>query len=424
MSHMSIIKHPPARLALIGCEGYGAQLVKRLLALPHAASLLAVTTGSPLGADARFCRERGIKVFTSVDELLNFSAGTVEAVVNVTPIHVHKSISIRCLEAGFPVWVEKPPVATLAEMDELLSVSDRTGLSVDVGFNTLYSKVAQRLKTELVAGVYDEVKMIRSLGAWIRPDSYFERSSWAGKLKIGDSWIYDGTINNPFAHSVCNNLYFAATSQNELAEVTTVQARLWHGHDIESEDTSSLRCITKEGVILLSHFTLCPDEEIEAITVIDTAKATLTLRDFHTLEIAWRDGRYEVRESEQENRLDMLEHLCGKLKHPATAICPLRMTRPFTHLVNSAFKQVLDRHNGTIPSAPAQFIERYPHGNSIGTKIRGINAKLIQAHETGQLIDLEGLDSELMAASGCNPYYYESGNPSRPDLRQNPVSYR
>ena len=399
---MCIATSSPVKLALIGCEGYGAQLVKRLLALPHAASLLAVTSGNPSGADAHFCKNLGIKVFTSIDDLLNFSSGLVDAIVNVTPIHVHKATSIRCLEAGFPVWVEKPPVATLAEMDELLSVSARTGFSVDVGFNTIYSEVAQLLKTELVAGVYGQVKMIRSLGAWIRTDSYFTRSSWAGKLNFGSSWVYDGTINNPFAHSVCNNLYFAAPNQHELAEAATVQARLWHGNDIDSEDTSSLRCVTKEGVVLLSHFTLCPEEEIDAITVIETEKATITLRDFHTLEVAWRDGRQEVRESKRENRLDMLEYLCGKVRNPVPALCPLSMTRPFTQLINLAFDQVLDRNNGAIPGVPTDLLKRYPHNNSTGTKILGINSKLLRAHESAQLMELDDSDTELISSNGVS----------------------
>jgi predicted dehydrogenase len=386
------------RLALVGCEGYGAQLVKRIISIPHAGSLLAVTSGNPSGLDARRCEETGIKVFTSVDDLLAFSSGRVDAIVNVTPIHIHKSVSIRCLEAGFPVWVEKPPVATLAEMDELLSVSARTGLSVDVGFNTIYSEVAQQLKAELVGGIYGKVERIRSIGAWIRPDSYFERSNWAGKLKIGDSWVYDGTINNPFAHAVCNNLYFAASRQHELAEVETLQARLWHGHDIESEDTSSLRCVTKEGVVLLSHFTLCPEEEIDALTVIDTDKAVITLHDFHVVEIAWRDGRQEVRKNRQENRLDMLENLCSRLYRPSPALCPLAMTRPFTQLVNSAFKHVMDQHNGTIPGVPDKFLERYPHNGSVGTRIRGINACLMRAHESADLMDLGSLTTELDTA--------------------------
>lgn len=397
---MSLSESPPVKLALIGCEGYGAQLVSRLLALPHAASLLAVTTGNPSGADAHFCKNLGIKVFTSVDELIDFSSGLIDAIVNVTPIHVHKATSIRCLEAGFPVWVEKPPVATLAEMDELLSVSARTGFSVDVGFNTIYGEVAQLLKTELVAGVYGKVKMIRSLGAWIRTDSYFTRSSWAGKLKLGSAWVYDGTINNPFAHSVCNNLYFAAPTQHGLAEAATVQARLWHGNDIESEDTSSLHCVTKEGVVLLSHFTLCPEKEIDAITVIDTEMASITLRDFHTLQIVWKDGRYEARESKRENRLDMLEYLCGKLRTQSPALCPLSMTRPFTQLVNAAFGQVLQRNNGVIPGVPADLLERYPHKDSVATKIRGMNARLLRAHENAELMELDDLDTELVSSNG------------------------
>ena len=36
-----------------------------------------------------------------------------------------------------------------------------------------------------------------------------------------------------------------------MAEPVTVQAELYHGHDIESEDTSSLRIITADGVEII-----------------------------------------------------------------------------------------------------------------------------------------------------------------------------
>jgi hypothetical protein len=194
------------------------------------------------------------------------------------------------------------------------------------------------------------------------------------------------------AHLLCNNLYFAATQHHALAVPARVEARLWHGHAIESEDTSSLRITTSDGVEVLSHLTLCPEREITPVSVIDAEHATITLRDFHTVEIEWLDGRTEVRESERENRLDMIEALCRQLRnsgeHP---LCPLRLTRPFTRTVNLAFEQVLAAHGGSIPGVPPESVERYAHDGSIGTRITGINDALQSAHESGELLEFSRL---------------------------------
>lgn len=375
----------PVRLAIIGCGGYAFQLVKRLWTMPREALLVAAASRDPESPEARACASHGVRVMPSVDDLLAFAPGKVDAILNPTPIHIHKALTLRCLDAGFPVWLEKPPVATLSELDELMAASRRTGIPVSVAFNSLYGHQIQQLKEELIRGDYGRVHRVRGVAGWIRTDAYFARADWAGKLKVGDNWVYDGTINNPLAHLLCNNLFFAAKEHHALAEPEAIEAELWHGHRIESEDTSSLRIVTRNGVEVFTHMTLCPEEEMEALTVIDSDLASISLLDFKTVRIEWHDGRREVRESYKENRIEMLENLCHSFREGSPSCCPLSMTRPFTQVVNTAFEQVLARH-GKIPGVAARLIEQFPFGDSIGTRIKGINPLLLQAHKTGKLL--------------------------------------
>ncbi len=376
-----------AKLAIIGTEGYAALLAERLHTLPRTARLVAAVSLEPGGPAARRLADRGTRIFPDLDALLAFAPGQIDAILNPTPIPLHRPVTLRCLEAGFPVWIEKPPVARLAELDELLGAVERTGLPVDVCFNSLYAFRVRELKAELVAGEFGKVGRIRSIGGWIRPAPYWNRAGWVGRLRDGGSWILDGTINNPFAHVLCNSLYFAATETDALAEFDSLDARLWHANPIDSEDTSSLRLATREGVEVLCHLTLCPEEEIPPLTLIDTEKATISLRDFQTVEIAWHDGRKERRESFKENRIEMIETLCRNLHADGPRPCPLAMTRPFTRLVNAAFDRVLDAHDGTIPAIPQEVIIQSEVDGSSAVRIRGINAAMRQAHENGELLD-------------------------------------
>ncbi len=375
----------PVRLAIIGCGGYAFELIKRIWTMPREALLVAATSRDMTSPEARACASHGVRVMSTVDDLLAFAPGRVDAILNPTPIHIHKDLTLRCLEAGFPVWLEKPPVATLAELDELLAASRRTGIPVSVAFNSLYGHQIQQLKKELIRGDYGCVHRVRGVAGWIRTDAYFARADWAGKLKVGANWVYDGTINNPLAHLLCNNLFFAAPEHHALAEPDSVEAELWHGHHIESEDTSSLRIVTKNGVEVFTHMTLCPEEELEALSVIDSELASISVLDFKTVRIDWHDGRREVRESYKENRIEMLENLCHSFREGSSSCCPLSMTRPFTQVVNTAFEQVLAKY-GEIPGVPDRLVERFPSGDSIGTRIRGINALLLRAHKTGKLL--------------------------------------
>jgi len=373
------------RLGIIGCSGYAWQLIKRIGTLPRHARLVAAMSPDPLSNEARWCESLGVRVFDSVEDLLDFGQGRLDAILNPTPIHLHKPLTLQCLEAGFPVWLEKPPVATVDDLDELAAASAKKRCRVDVCFNSLYAFQIQRLKAELVAGNFGQIHRIRSIGSYARTDAYFARSKWAGRLQVDGLSVYDGTINNPLAHVLCNNLFFAAREHHALAEAESVEAELWHGHAIESEDTSSLRIRTREGVEVLSHLTLCPEEEISPLTVIDADRATIRIIDFQTVEICWADGGTEIRDSYKENRMEMLEELSYQTAYGGDPLCSLSMTRPFTSVVNAAFEQVLAKE-GCIPGVMPSLIDRFPSGGSIGTRIKGINVLMMQAHESGKLL--------------------------------------
>lgn len=384
------MKPKPVRLGIIGVEGYAFQLIKRLRTIPHSGVLLAAASLNSASIEAEYCEAYGVRIFSTVKDLLDFAPGNLDAILNPTPIHIHRETALRCLEAGLPVWLEKPPTATVAELDELIAAASRLSLPVHVCFNSLYSYRVQELKAELLAGIYGLVRRVRGIGAWSRSQEYFDRSGWAGRLKSGDTWIYDGTINNPLAHLVCNNLYFAGCQQHGLAEPATVEARLWRANPIESEDTSSLRIRTRDGIEILSHLTLCPDDgDITPLTVIDTDLATITLSDFQNVEIVWHNGKRELREAFKENRIEMLEFLCRQFHTGEPALCPLAITRPFMQTVNLAFDQVLAEHGGAIPAVRGELVKRIPSGDSTAAAINGINARMIEAHHYGQLVDLQ-----------------------------------
>lgn len=287
-------KIQPIRVGIIGCGGYAHQLIVRMRTLPRHIQLVAATSRNPSSATAQFWSQRGIRVFHTLDELLDFAPGQIDVVMNPTPINVHKPTTLRCLQAGLPVWLEKPPVATVADLETLIEAGNGANLSIDVCFNSIYGNNVQRLKEEIVEGQFGKVERVRGVAGWVRDAAYFSRADWSGKLKLGEDWVFDGTINNPLAHLVCNNLYFAGPTHHSLATLESVEAYLWHGNAIETEDTSALRIRTEEGVEVLSHLTLCPEETITPATVIDTEKATLTLANFESVRIEWKDRKSVV----------------------------------------------------------------------------------------------------------------------------------
>jgi predicted dehydrogenase len=380
------MKHDPVKIGVIGCGGYAYQLIIRIQTTPLYGKITAVASRNIDSDGANYCRAHGIKVFQTVEELLAY--GDFEAVVNPTPIHLHAEITKQCLKAGFPVWMEKPPVATVQELDNLDKAALIAGLPVAVCFNSLFSFRAQQLKAELVAGTYGKIKRVKSLGAWGRTDAYFGRNDWAGALKRDGKWILDGDINNPLAHVVCNGLFFAGSDQASLANPTTVQAELYRANPIESEDTSAIRIITEEGIEIFSWLTLACKDESEPVTVIETEKATIKFINLQEVEITFNDGTVEFRDSYKENRLEMIEHLCRTMRSDEPMIGALEKTRPFTLAINAAFDSV-----GTINTIPEDALDR------------------VIVRETEKQITIAGMGKILKQAYEANALFSEIGVP-------------
>lgn len=372
--------HKPVKIGVIGCGGYAFQLIKRIWTLPRVAEIAAVTSRRPDSAGAKACAERGVRVFETVEQMLEYGQGQFDAVVNPTPIHLHEPITAQCLEAGFPVFMEKPPVATPEEYETLLGVARTTGQPVAVCFNSIYSHAVQKLKGELVAGRYGQVRRIRNMAAWIRTDAYFHRNDWAGKIRQDGRWILDGTINNPLAHLIANSLYFSANERHLMDMPVSVEAELYHGNSIESEDTSSMRILAQNGVEILSQLTLCAETIVEPVTIIECEEAEIQFSNFDMVKIVFRSGRTEVRESYCESRIDMLEELCIGLRTGERPLCDLEMCLPFILAVNAAFLS-----SWPVRPLPQTAIRRTPQAESTKVEIPGINQILANAHEKGEL---------------------------------------
>jgi hypothetical protein len=237
------------------------------------------------------------------------------------------------------------------------------------------------LKSIIVSGGdLGKVKRVRGAAAWPRMDDYFGRSGWAGKLKVNGDWVLDGTINNPLAHLLSNQLYLASSQEGKLADPVSVTAELYHAHDIESEDTSSLRIITKDGFEVIFNATLCPENSIEPTVMVDCENGSIEYYNFNKAVIIRPNGEKEYINDETEQRTYMLERLCDSYMSGKFFNCSLETCRPFTVSVNASFESC-----GKINSIPLKHILRYEQGDTVKTVIKNIDSILKVAYENGQL---------------------------------------
>ncbi len=76
---------------------------------------------------ADYAKRHGVKKwYSSATELINDPE--VDVVYVATPPDSHASYAIQAMKAGKPVYVEKPMARTYAECQEMLRVSEETGV--------------------------------------------------------------------------------------------------------------------------------------------------------------------------------------------------------------------------------------------------------------------------------------------------------
>ncbi len=97
---------------------------------------------------------------------------SIDAVVIMTPEHLHRDMVIAALDAGKHVYCEKPLTHTIEEGFEILQAVERSGKQFQVGTQRRSSKVYMKAKEIYESGVLGEVVYARAY--WFRnsPDTF------------------------------------------------------------------------------------------------------------------------------------------------------------------------------------------------------------------------------------------------------------
>ncbi|GAA2645885.1 Gfo/Idh/MocA family oxidoreductase [Nonomuraea recticatena] len=256
----------------------------------------------------------GVPQSSDLDWLLRRTGA--EVTIIATPIHTHADLARTALARGSHVLLEKPPVRTLEEFENLSDAVAESGLTCQVAFQSLGSHALGAVARLVADGAVGQVRGISVTGAWSREPGYYERAAWAGRREAGD-----GALTNPFAHGIATALCLAGSER--LGEVAEVEAELFRAHPIDADDTSSLRVRTTGGTVVTVAVTLCAEREADPYVTVHGEGGRITL---------WYT-RDEVRVGEgpvvSYGRDDLLENLLSG----GEPLVPLARTGAFTQVM-------------------------------------------------------------------------------------------
>ncbi len=148
------------------------------------------------------------------------------------PHDLHAPIAEKCVEYGAHVFLEKPLSLSYEEGAALAETASKNDYKIGVCFQNRYNRTTEKLVEVLETGPESEVgqvKAVKGLVTWFRPESYYEAQPWRGELERAGG----GTITNQSIHTLDLMHLFAGDAKackGQLLNLTD--------YDIEVEDTA------------------------------------------------------------------------------------------------------------------------------------------------------------------------------------------
>lgn len=168
------------RSAIVGTGAIATAHARAVAAVPERAQLVAAVDVDPVRVK-EFARTWAVpETYGSVASLL--AAGDVDLVHVCTPPRSHLAIALECLAAGVTVLIEKPPVLSLSEMDDLIAAESQSSGQVAAVFQHRFGSAAVRLRRLATSGALGRPLVATCNTLWYRDDEYFAvpwRGSWA-----------------------------------------------------------------------------------------------------------------------------------------------------------------------------------------------------------------------------------------------------
>lgn len=278
-------------------------------------------------------RHNVARYYTNADELINDP--DVNIVYVATPPDSHKEYTLKALEAGKPVYVEKPMAMNYPECVEMVDAAQKANQKLFVAYYRralpYFLKVKELLDNQTIGDVLTvDVKFFRSAS-----DSDKDKSKQAWRLKkeiAGEGYFFD------LAPHTLDILDFLL---GEIEDAKGYAQNL--GHYYEVADTISAILQFKSGVVGsgLWSFVASPSTEEDSITITGTkGKIKFNTFAFKPIYLQTDEGE-EYFETEHPEHIQqpliqtIVDELRGIGKCPSTGITGMRTSRIMDLIISS-----------------------------------------------------------------------------------------
>jgi len=212
------------RFGIIGC-GMIANFHAAAIAQIEDAELCACYDQYAPGAEA-FAEKHNIMAFATLEELLE--SDLIDAVSICTPSGMHAPQTLRALDAGKHVVVEKPMSLSLEDADAIIGRSEQTKRKVCVISQYRFQEAVQVVKHAIDEGAFGRIVSASLAMKYYRSQEYYASAGWRGTWKMDGG----GALMNQGIHGIDVFRYLMGPVRS-LTAITKTQTR-----NIEVEDSA------------------------------------------------------------------------------------------------------------------------------------------------------------------------------------------
>lgn len=375
------------RIGIVGLGGWAAEhwLALEEVQRSGACEIVATAVPDPQNHSARLeaLAGLGVEVFGTGEEMVQGMRGRMDAVALPTPTETHADLMIRSVAAGYHVYVESPPAATVQEYDEMVAACQRAGRVCAVGCVPMWSQGVSHLKRRIVDGALGRVQSVTFSAGWIRKGDYFQAHPRAGRLREGDEWSLAGLVGRDMASWLAACLSLLSDEPRKLAVPIAVRAELYAARGLQADDTAAVEIITQAGSRCCLFGTRCADVGFEPeVTVLSNGGAGRFSAEGR-LSLRYNDGRMEEPAIDvTRQRVEAFENFVSAAATGETSrlLCDLQMCRPMVLAINAAYDSAR-----RVRPIPAEYLVRAAPGESGKIVVEGIDAALPEAASRGAL---------------------------------------
>ena len=378
----------PARYALVGATGIGGYHLAAIRELEKDGRLRLVAVADPALARLPDLQSdlatHGANWCLDYRELLK-EEPNLDVIVLSVPIPFHLEIALACLERDLFIYLEKPPVPLIQQLETMIEADKLR--RIGVGFQMITSNWVQNLKRAIVEGKLGQVREIRIGACWPRLDHYYARNSAAGKMFVGDEPVFDGPATNALAHLIHNAMFLAGAGADEFDAPVEIVAELYRARPIESYDVACLRGKFRSGITFTAALTHATEEMLPF---------QMEVRGDEGWGRVSKDGTvFESSFPHPTEGAETFEQLVEKTHRQFFGFA--RGERPrFSTLLPDTRGYVLATNgmllsSGGIRSIDERYLRQYARGEEKGYDVEGLHDAVIASFQTGKMFSELGL---------------------------------